>query len=306
MGKKSTIILIIAITVVLAGYIILDMTGRKPGNEVTSDGTEQPEVVDQWAVSNVLEPGLGKLSAVSNSASGRVYVGGDSFVAAYTPDLQHIWTLSTGKPVTALSSPGDTVYASTLETILVISGDGRLISEWGPFEDEAIITSVTSNENYVAFADAGNRLVIVLDKAGSLRKLVGNTGEAFIIPSPHFDVALTEDDLLFVTNPGNSRVEKRNLEGTIIWQFGDPGIKPGEFSGCCNPSNFALIPGGFVTAEKGINRLEIIDSDGEFREMVSSDNNFRPSIPLDVASNDGSIIYAVNPADSKLYVFNRK
>jgi hypothetical protein len=30
------------------------------------------------------------------------------------------------------------------------------------------------------------------------------------------------------------------------------------------------------------------------------------SIPLDLASLDGTTIYAANPADSKLYIFKRK
>jgi hypothetical protein len=67
-----------------------------------------------------------------------------------------------------------------------------------------------------------------------------------------------------------------------------------------------LIPGGYITAEKGLNRIKILGSKGEFIEAVSFSNKFIPSVPLDVASADGSIIYAANPADSKLYSFKRK
>jgi hypothetical protein len=45
---------------------------------------------------------------------------------------------------------------------------------------------------------------------------------------------------------------------------------------------------------------------GEFVEFVSSVNDFTPATPLDVASADGKIIYAANPANSTLYVFTRK
>ncbi|MBG0860262.1 MAG: hypothetical protein IQL11_12220, partial [Bacteroidales bacterium] len=64
--------------------------------------------------------------------------------------------------------------------------------------------------------------------------------------------------------------------------------------------------GGFVTAEKGINRIKILDQLGVFVEFVSSVNNFVPPLPLDIASLDGSLIYGANPADSKLYIFQRK
>jgi ABC-type nitrate/sulfonate/bicarbonate transport system substrate-binding protein len=66
-----------------------------------------------------------------------------------------------------------------------------------------------------------------------------------------------------------------------------------------------LIPDGFVTAEKGINRIKILNKKGEFVEFVNSHNNFIKSVPLDLASVDGKTIYAAYPAESKLYVFNR-
>ncbi len=84
------------------------------------------------------------------------------------------------------------------------------------------------------------------------------------------------------------------------------GHAPGAFCGCCNPAHFAVIPQGFVTAEKGINRIKILDQNGDFVEFVSSQNNFTQSIPLDVASSDGKIIYAANSADNTLYIFKRK
>jgi hypothetical protein len=92
----------------------------------------------------------------------------------------------------------------------------------------------------------------------------------------------------------------------MISMFGEPGMAPGAFCGCCNPAHFALLPQGFVTAEKGINRIKILGKSGEFIEFVSSKNKFLSSIPLDLAAAGGKVIYAANPADSKLYKFIRK
>jgi hypothetical protein len=83
-------------------------------------------------------------------------------------------------------------------------------------------------------------------------------------------------------------------------------LAPEYFCGCCAPAHFALIPQGFVTAEKGINRIKILNTKGEFVEFVNSKNSFIKSVPLDLASADGITIYGVYPGDSKLYVFNRK
>jgi hypothetical protein len=306
MNKKWTSILIIILILVFSTYIIFDVALKK--GKVTEYAPEMisSAIADQWIVSKVFEPGLGKLEAVATSETGNIIFGGASFVSAFTADLKPIWTLKTEKPVTAVSASGDTVFASTVETILEISGNGDLIAEWGPFEDKSIITSVSTNKALIAFADAGNRIIIILDKKGNFRKMIGKSGDPFIVPSAHFDVALTVDNYLYIANPGNSRFEKRSLDGTVIALYGEPGIEADKFSGCCNPANFTLIPGGFVTAEKGINRIKILDENGKFIELVSSVNDFKPPIPLDIASPDGKIIYGVNSADSKLYVFMRK
>jgi len=190
--------------------------------------------------------------------------------------------------------------------ILIISSRGEIKDEWGPFEDNGIITSVTSNNSYVAFADAGNKMLFILDKTGGVKKLIGQNDGQFIIPSPYFDVALNSDNTLFVANTGHRRVETRSIEGILKSYFGEPGTAPGAFCGCCNPAHFIIIPNGFVTAEKGINRIKILNKSGEFVEYVSSKNKFMPSIPLDLASADGNTIYAAYPADSKIYIFTRK
>jgi hypothetical protein len=92
----------------------------------------------------------------------------------------------------------------------------------------------------------------------------------------------------------------------IISYFGEPGTAPDAFCGCCNPAHFIKTKTGYITAEKGINRIKILGESGEFIEFVSSKNDFAPSVPLDLASVDGETIYAANPSDSKLYIFKRK
>jgi hypothetical protein len=155
------------------------------------------------------------------------------------------------------------------------------------------------------FADAGNKMVFVLDKKGSVLKLTGNKDGQFIVPSPYFDVAVGNGNEFFVANTGQRRIETRDLQGKLISYFGEAGLAAEAFCGCCNPAHFAIIPEGFVTAEKGLNRIKIIDRSGKFVEFVSAKNNFTPSVPLDLASDGGKLIYAANPADSKLYVYKR-
>jgi PQQ-like domain len=305
MNKKFALFFSLFIILVFIGYMIFDSV--RP--ESSADNNLKPGDLmipqDSWKISKEFKVNEGKLEAVTVSPSGNIYLGGDSFVSCYDNDLKLLWSVKTPGKVTSLSFYGDTIYASTMELVLVISSGGKIKNEWGPFEDKSIITSVSANKSYVAFADAGNKLVFILDKGGEVKKMVGQNDGQFIIPSPYFDVALNDDNTLFVANTGHRRVETRNINGDLLGYFGEPGLAPEAFCGCCNPAHIVLIPDGFITAEKGINRIKILNRKGEFVEFVSSKNDFTASVPLDLASADGKTIYAANPADSKLYVFKR-
>jgi hypothetical protein len=306
MNKKFIALISLLIILSFIGYIVYDTVTSGSGKESGEPSVTKTVYPDQWIADKVFTTTDGKLQAVTVSNAGDVFLGGDAFVSCFNSDLVKKWTLKTPSRITALSVEGDTLYASSMETIYLISIEGKPINEWGPYEANSIITSISAYGDHVAFADAGIKRVFILKKNGEVVSMIGQSDSRFIIPSPYFDVALRGNNTLFVANTGNRRVEKWSTEGVFMTQFGEPGTAPGAFCGCCNPAHFALIPQGFVTAEKGINRIKILDADGKFIEFVSSKNSFTPSIPLDIASVDGITIYAANPADSKLYVFKRR
>jgi hypothetical protein len=305
MNKKTVTVLSVLVIVVFIVYIIYDVY-RPSGTINDPKANVIPEIADAWKISNEVKINEGTLKAVTVTPSGIIYIGGNSFLSCYDKDLKLRWSVKTPSQVTSLSNYGDTIFASTAEQILVVDSRGSILNEWGPFEDSCIITSVSVNHKFVAFADAGNKMVFILDKGGEVRKMIGQNDKQFVIPSPYFEVALDNENNLFDANTGKHRIETRTIDGVVKSWFGEPGTAPERFCGCCAPPHFALIPQGFVTAEKGINRIKILNKKGEFIEFVNSKNTFVKSIPLDVASADGITIYAANPADSKLYVFNRK
>lgn len=305
MNRKTITIISVLIILVFIGYIVFDIArpAVQPKNETSAQAA--PEVPDSWKITNEIKTGGDSLKTVTVTISGKIYVGGNSFVSCYDKELNLLWSVKTPAPVTALSNSGDTVFASTRMQILVMNSGGKILNDWGPFEDGSLITSVSANKKFVAFADAGNKAVFILDKGGEVKKIIGQNDKQFIIPSPFFDIALDNDNNLFVANTGHHRIETRSIDGVVKSTFGEPGLAPEYFCGCCAPAHFALIPQGFVTAEKGINRIKILNPKGEFIEFVNSKNSFIKSVPLDLASADGITIYAAYPGDSKLYVFNR-
>lgn len=306
MNRKIYAVVSLLILLTFIGYIIYDsITGGKVNRPADETG-KVPGPPEQWITDQVLDITHGQLISVAVSERGDIYLGGNSFLARYDGSLKEKWKIKTDSKINAVSVYGDTIYAASQDIIYLSGIDGRMITEWGPYEANSIITSVSAGRTTIAFADAGVKRIFILKKDGEVISMLGQMKNDFIIPSPYFDVVLSDEGLVFAANTGHRRIETWSVDGVKKAQFGEPGTAPGAFCGCCNPAHFAVIPQGFVTAEKGINRIKIIDINGEFIEFVSSKNSFTPSVPLDVASGDGVTIYAANPADSKLYVFKRK
>jgi hypothetical protein len=306
MNKKTVTILAVLIILAFIVYMIIDFA--KPAGSVDDEAIipSGQNIDDAWKISSEFKVNEGSLKAVSVTPAGKVYLGGDSFVSCYDNSMKLIWSVKSPSPVTSLSNWGDTVFASTSEQILVMNTNGRILCEWGPFEDNCLITSVSANARYVAFADAGNKIVYILDKGGEVKTMIGQNDKHFVIPSPYFDVALDNSNYLYAANTGLHRIETYSVDGVLKSQFGEAGTAPGAFCGCCAPAHLAFIPQAIITSEKGINRIKILNKNGEFVEFVNSKNNFIKSEPLDIASPDGVTIYGAYPGDSKLYVFNRK
>ncbi len=306
MGKKYIALVSLLVILSFIGYIVYDTISSGKAEQSEKPVISEEVVPDKWFVFNTLQVSEGSLTSVAVSGNGEIFVGGESFASCYYPDLTKKWTLKTPEKIGAISISGDTLYAASTEILYLISMEGRLIGEWGPYEAKSIITSLSANKHRLAFADAGNKRIFILKRNGEVIAMIGQSDNSIIIPSAYFDVALAGSNNLYLANTGQRRIEKWTTSGVFVSQFGEPGTAPGAFCGCCNPAHFAVIPQGFVTAEKGINRIKILDKDGKFIEFVSSKNSFTQSVPLDVASADGITIYAANPVDSKLYVFKKR
>lgn len=306
MNKKIGLYFSLAIIIAFIAFIVYDSaTGNGEARDQKIITTPEVPSEPAWSIEVVKDVPYGKLMAVTCTSRG-VVVAGDSFVTLYNNNLEPVWDINPGKGVMAIASSGDTIYAATTETILLLDFEGRQVDEWGPYDENSIITSVSAGNSNVAFADAGGKIVFVLDKSGALVSIVGQPGNHFIIPSPYFDLSIT-GDLLVTANPGKRNIEYRKINGDILKIFGEAGTAPEYFCGCCNPSHFAIMENGnIVTAEKGINRIKIINPEGELVELVAQPGHFMASIPVDLAAGDDNTIYAANPADSKLYLFKRK
>ena len=299
----------IVVIVFFVAFIVYDITSGslftdKPTFETGAD-IVYPEPA--WQVSNTLPFTDGKLRAIAALTDGRLAAGGGNFLTLLDTGMNAEWRTETSEPITALAVYGPTIYAATETTITLYTLTGQVITEWGPYEEKSIITSIAASAEIVAFADAGMKRVYILNTDGSLRSFFGHEGEKFIIPSGFFDLTILPDNNILVVNPGKQRLEKRDPQGNIISTFGEPGLAPEAFSGCCNPSHYTMLNDEqVVTSEKGISRIKVMTTGGGLTEYVATPDQLSSALPLDLAVGANGEIYAASNFESKLYVFTRK
>jgi len=259
--------------------------------------------------------GFRQSRAIVLDAGGRTYVAGDRAIGIFsaTGNPEKLIDLS-GEPRCLTIADDGKIYIGVGDHVEVLTAEGQPAASWSPLGEEAVLTSIARHGDDVFVADAGHRVVLRYNAAGTL---VGHIGEknpdksipGFVIPSPHFDLAVSQDGLLRVANPGRNRIETYTLEGDLEFSWGERSVKIKGFCGCCNPVSFALLPdGGFVTAEKGLDRVKIYNSDGGFVGVVAGPVQLGKEGQIKVCNTpqecrEGGFDVAVAP-DGRVYVLD--
>lgn len=220
-----------------------------------------------------------------------------------------------GTPTCLASGEDGFLYAGFSDHIKVFDSksDWKHV-RWEVPSEKAYLTSIAVDDWYVYVADAGSRRIWRYKKAGGEPLEIGEknwtTGvRGFFIPSPFFDIAISRaDGSLWAVNPGHHALENYRPDGMPLSVWEASGMTINGFSGCCNPSHFALLPdGGFITAEKGLPRVKIHNVDGSLRCVVAVPDQFEDGVTgLDVAVGENGRIYVLDPTRNQVRVFEEK
>jgi len=255
---------------------------------------------------------------------GRVYVAGDTVIRMFDESGRRLGDIETASPPTCVTLAEDRAYVGFKDHVEVYDLDGNRLASWPGLGPKAVVTSIAVGEDGVFLADAGNRVVLLVDDSGKPIRRIGQKDERrnippFVIPSPYFDVAIAPDGLLRITDPGRHRVCAFTAEGDLEFTWGRFGMDIEGFSGCCNPVNFAVLPdGGFVTCEKGLTRVKVYDPEGRFVCVVAAPGRFAKHDAicssaggcntggLDVACDSQGKVFVLDPLTNEVRVFVRK
>ena len=303
---------------ILAVGVVLNMNRRRDLGESFVYSLDEYRQVDPALVhfeeSDRLRPELGTLKAVALGPEDQVVVGGESGIAVLhsSGKEQSRFELELAPECLAVDDDG-TVFVGFRDHIELFSLKGERMAVWSSLGERAYLTCIAVTDKEVYAADAGNRTVWRLDRDGkTLGQIKGRVDDpsikGFFVPSPYFDVALGNDDSLWVVNPGFHALENYREDGTLISAWNKTSMHVDGFSGCCNPVHIAMLPdGSFVTSEKGIPRVKIHGVTGELVSVVAGPDQFDElADELDLAVDSQGRIFVLDPSEAALRIFTRK
>jgi hypothetical protein len=234
-------------------------------------------------------------SAMTVSRKGDVIVAGNGVMHRLSASGAQLQVLTfDGNARCVATDENENVYVGLRDRVDVYDPAGRMTASWSSFGPRSHLTSIAVDGENIWIADAGERVVYRCDRTG---RVVGRVAErddsrgipGLVVPSPHLDVAVGPDGLVWVANPGLHRLEAYSADGQLERYWGSAGANVESFFGCCNPSDFALLAdGSFITAEKGIARIKHHHADGRFDCAVVSPEAF--------AANRAGMEVAVTPS----------
>jgi hypothetical protein len=270
--------------------------------------------------------------AVALAPDGRLAVSGDSAVRYFDANGGPMGELNVGGPVGAFAFDANgAIFATMVDHVELFAPGGARLASWPSAARKSLLTSIAVAGADVFVADAGARVVLRYDCSGRLLGRIGAKDAnadtvGLVVPSPYLDVAMAPDGLLRVVNPGRHRVEAYSRDGHPRAHWGRTAMAIDGFCGCCNPANFAIVPGagrpggfeGFVTAEKGLTRVKLYDAEGRFVGVVAGAASFerhdgllqgKPSdgsyLALDVAADAAGRFFVLDPVLNEVRVFQR-
>lgn len=239
----------------------------------------------------------------------RLFVSIDRSVLILDPGGRPIGRVELEQEARCLAvGPAGLMYLGMSDHVEVYNQRGQRLAIWAGLGHEALITSIAAQGDEVLVADAGNRMILRYDSGGRLLDYIlgdGSNGPELLIPSPYFDLLLTPDGTLWVTNPGAHHLQSYSSNGGYLGSWGFSGTGIAEFGGCCNPTHIALTPAGSIlTSEKGIPRVKEYDAGGNLIALVAGAELFAEGTTgLDLATDSRGRIVVLDPISRAVRIF---
>ena len=242
-------------------------------------------------------------------ARGRLYAVGDDKLVVYSLQGTCHNAIATERPGYCVAvDPTGKIYIGEMGQVQIFDPEGKPLATW---RDETLLGCITAigfaAEN-VLLADVKDRCIRRYHNSGKYLDNIGkeNRMQGFLIPNAYLDFAVDREGVLHVCNSGKHRVERYNIEDKLLGRWGrfGGGSDPEGFTGCCNPTNIALMGDGrIVVTTKAEPQVKLYSAEGKLLELFG-EGAFDPNCKnMDVAADAEGRIYVVDTAKLTILVF---
>ncbi|MEN6337210.1 MAG: hypothetical protein ABFE01_23375, partial [Phycisphaerales bacterium] len=175
-GVLVAVLVAAALGAAVVAIVQLDTTGKTGSglSEAYAYNLSQLAKIDPnltlYAESGpAIRTGLVQSRAIALDAAGRIYVAGDKAIHVFgaSGNLEKTFSL-TGEPQCLHISDDGGMYIGMRDHVEVLDAQGKVIASWEPLGEEAVLTSIARHGDAVFVADAGHRIVLQYDTAGTL------------------------------------------------------------------------------------------------------------------------------------------
>ena len=133
------------------------------------------------------------------------------------------------------------------------------------FEDLNFAHGAEIRNDMVLISDTGNDRVIIVDK--NTKQIIWSTDEITLSDGSKLkypnDADFIDDNRILITDRDNHRVIEIDLNGNILWQFGETGVPGNDLSHLKFPHNADRLPNGnTIICDSENNRILEVDSSG--------------------------------------------
>ncbi len=318
--KKNKLIAIIAIILILAtlSFMVFDFFWKKKTKKKNpfKYNIENLEHIDKKHIKykeiDNFAINIEQLKAiVIDKNNDKKYISGKDKILIYDKNNILENEFLTNKHASCITlSPDNEIYVGVHDHLEIWDTLGNQLQSWAVLNQYVTITSIAVNDSSVFVADAGNKIVYHYNRNGELQNEIGRKDTAqgilgFFIPSPYFDLAFGWNNELWVANTGRHSFESYTPEGKLIASWKRRSMELEGFSGCCNPSHFAVLSdGSYVTSEKGLVRIKIHKPSGDFKCVVATPEQFeKKTRGLDVAVDSHDNIFVLDPVKKMIRIF---
>lgn len=320
-GKYITAFLIVLVLVVIALVVFDKKTERSDLNSYLTTNPFEKDVAEYENVPDSLisHQETKQIRIKSDKPRALVYADGclylltDEFLQVFQPDGWQLKKIPVGEGANCLCVLKDKrILIGYKNFIALLNSELQLLDRTQPI-DSALFTAIASDGKSIFVANAAQKQVMVFDF--SLRQKSMFKGESgvtdqhgFIIPSMHFDLAVNNENELWVVNPGMHALQNYTDKGKLRGYWSKTSFEINGFSGCCNPFRIAFQPdGSLVTSEKGLVRIKIHEASGQLRSVVAAPASFQGEKKApDVAVDEEGTVYALDFEKNMIRVFTRK